>query len=206
MRRKRRGGTIISGFTHVGNGLSAKVLFIALSLMAYANATAWGDSMKLSGPMSRWQGGVGAWICDVTIQPTRDRPPQKWSTFATGSVAPNNVFHWSEIASGIEADQFDGYSLDKKFWWEAQADSTGYATVLRSPDGTRFTQVSIPSRLEDDQSRYREVYTFAADGTFHVDVERFEGGSWRFYSSSSCKRTSSSSVGHSAQVAQFQYH
>jgi hypothetical protein len=164
-----------------------KVLLLASALVAPITPGASAEPNILLGKMSWWQRVVGSWACDVEIKPTEGQPA-KWVTVAKGSVAPNNVFRWTEIAPGNETHQYDGYSANRRIWWETQADSSGYATVLRSTDGLIYDQVSVPSPLEEDQSMYREIYSLRADGTFHLEVERQASGTWRFYSESSCKR------------------
>ena len=137
--------------------------------------------------MAWWQQVVGFWTCELNLEPTPGNYPQKGFLIGEGSVAPDNVFHWSDRASGIEDEAFDGYSTDSKVWWESQAGSTGAAMVLRSSDGRTFEGVSPPGS-EEHPGRYREFYSIRADGTFNEVDKKLIGGSWRLYSESSCKR------------------
>lgn len=139
--------------------------------------------------MAWWQQVVGYWICAVNLHASPGQYAQKGFSLAEGSVAPDNVFHWSEGASGYRAEQFDGYSTDKKVWWEAEADSGGFASVFRSSDGLTYEGNGPPwSVLAEDRSRYRETYSIRRDGTFHEEVRRLSDGSWHAYSEASCTR------------------
>lgn len=171
----------------------AKVLLLGLPLIACVNARASADSHVLSGRMTWWQRVVGSWLCEVSLEPTQSRSAQKGLTVAKGSVAPGNVFHWAEMGPGFQVEQYDGYSATEKAWWETQADSTGYATLLRSSDGLLYDQVSVPSSIEGDRSIYREVYSLRPGGTFYEEVRRRVGGSWLLDSEYSCRRTTSAS-------------
>jgi hypothetical protein len=166
-----------------------KLVSLMFALVACADAGASADSPTLSGRMTWWQQLVGSWSCDVTILPDAGQRPERGVMFAKGSVAPYNVFHWRLVASGIEADQYDGYSDSKKLWWETQAASSGTAVVLRSSDGLVYDQVSEPPSLEEDGERpYHEVYSIRSDGTFSQMIQRRIRGSWRTDSTASCKR------------------
>lgn len=162
------------------------LLLVAADLIA-ANSRAAADAHVLSGKMAWWQQVVGFWTCELNLEPTPGNYPQKGFLIGEGSVAPDNVFHWSDRASGIEDEAFDGYSTDSKVWWESQAGSTGAAMVLRSSDGRTFEGVSPPGS-EEYPGRYREFYSIRADGTFNEVDKKLIGGSWRLYSESSCKR------------------
>lgn len=169
--------------------VNSKIGILVLTLLTIISRPAvMADQGQLSGKMDWWQRVVGTWSCELTIEPTQGQVKQTWLTIAKGSVAPGNVFRWSEIMPGIEADQYDGYSLTNRAWWETQADSSGYATLFRSLNGTIYYQVSTRTSLEGDRSVYRERYGFHRDGTFHVDVQRKSRRSWAYYSSSSCSR------------------
>ena len=162
------------------------VLAVSVACAAFAPPT---NSGVLSGKMAWWQQVVGFWSCEINLEPSPGQYAQKGVTVAQGWVAPDNVFHWSERASGFYADQYNGYSADKRVWWETQADSNGLASVFRSSDGLTY-EGSPPSWsvLGEDRSRYRETYNIHRDGTFHEEVKRLLGGSWRPFSESSCTR------------------
>jgi hypothetical protein len=168
-----------------------KVSFLAFVMIAFANTTAFADSVVLSGKMAWWQKVVGSWVCEVKINPTEGQPAQTWITIAKGSVAPGNVFHMTEIAPGLETDQYDGYSNTHKSWWESQADSFGYATLFQSSDEKLYVQISTPPLFEDDRNKYRETYKLGADGRFYQATEREVSGAWVPYDESSCKRMQS---------------
>ena len=125
----------------------------------------------------------------MNLEATPGEYAQKGFTDGEGSVAPDNVFHWNEKALGFEADQYNGYSSDKKAWWETQAGSTGLALVLRSSDGLTYEGLSPPWSLEEGRSTYREIYSIRRNGIFYEEVKRLVGGSWHLYSESSCTRT-----------------
>lgn len=163
-------------------------LLIAIALVA-VNSKASAAPRVLSGKMAWWQQIVGFWSCEVNLDPSPGNYPQKGFTVAVGSVSPNNVFHWSERASGFEADQYTGYAADKKVWWETQSDSNGFASVFRSTDGLTYEGAPPPwSVLLEDRSRYRETYSMARDGSFRDIVTRLLGGSWHPFSEATCKR------------------
>jgi hypothetical protein len=174
-------------YVRIGAYAKALALLFGLMFALIACASASGDRRVLSGKMAWWQQAVGFWTCEVNLEPIPGQFAQKGFTVGEGSVAPDNVFHWSERASGIEIDGYDGYAADTKVWWEAQAGSTGLALVLRSSDGRTFEGVSPPGS-EEYPSRYREIYSIRGDGTFHEVDKKLVGGSWRLYSESSCKR------------------
>lgn len=166
-----------------------RVLLILVALLIHPSSGALADAHALSGKMAWWQQVVGFWSCEVNLDPSPGNYPQKGFTIGEGSVAPDNVFHWSERASGFEAEQFDGYATNEKDWWETQSDSTGYASVFRSSNGLIFEGSPSPgSALEEDGSRFRETYSIGSDGTFDEVVKRRLRGSWRPFSEASCKR------------------
>lgn len=148
-------------------------------------------SRVLSGKMAWWQQMVGAWVCGVEIKPDAGQQPEKGYMYAVGSVAPDNVFKWYIVASGIEGDQYDGYSDTKKAWWETQSDSSGDAIVFRSDDGRTYDQISWPSGLEDANGKYREIYSLSPEGRFDETAEKLIGGVWRIDSLQSCERIGS---------------
>ena len=145
---------------------SAKRLLAVLALLALTHARASANTESLSGKMAWWARAVGSWVCQVSIEPTQGQAAQKGFVIAIGSLAPRNVFHWHVLAPGVEADQYDGYSVSEKAWWETQADSSGYAEVLRSTDGAQFDQISSPSAIVGDRDVYREIYSSAT--TVHL--------------------------------------
>ncbi len=102
------------------------------------------------------------------------------------SVAPDNVFHWSERASGFEGDQYDGYATDKKVWWETQSGSTAFASAFHSSDGFTFEGSPAPGSALSG-SRFRETYSIGSHGTFDEVVKRRLNGSWHPFSEASCK-------------------
>jgi hypothetical protein len=165
------------------------VLPVTAAVLASASFRASADAHVLYGKMAWWQQVVGFWSCEVNLDPSPGNYPQKGFTIAEGSVAPDNVFHWSERASGFEADQYTGYTADKKTWWETQSDSSGYASVFLSSDGLTFEgSPSSGSALEKDGSRFRETYSIGSNGTFDEVVIRRLSGSWHPFSEASCKR------------------
>ena len=168
----------------------AKVLFLVFAFFSCASAGVYADARVLSGKMSWWQGVVGSWICAVKIEPIEGGPIQRGVVVAQGSAFPGNVFHSRTVGVGFDfvADQFDGYSVTKKIWWETQADSAGNVRAFRSRNGIIYDQLSATSSLEDDWSKYREIYVLHPDGTLHEEDKRQIAGSWRFYSESTCKR------------------
>ena len=177
-------------------GLSrfALAMGAATALFIFAvplNDEAAAKSGTLIGKMSWWQQIVGSWACEVTIEPMEGEPARKWITILKGSVVPGNVFHLTESAPGLQTDQYNGYANAKKGWWEAEADSFGYATLLQSSDNRLYVQISVPPSFEQDRSKYRETYKLGPDGVFHTTTERQIHGAWVRYDESSCKRMQS---------------
>jgi hypothetical protein len=164
-----------------------RALLVALALVGLAGATASSSSHVLTGKMAWWQQVVGFWGCEVNLDPSPGQYVQKGFTIGEGSVAPDNVFHWSDRASGFEADAYNGYDTDKKVWWETQSDSTGYASVFHSLDGLTYEGSPAPGSGLGD-SRFRETYSMRPNGTFYSVVKRLYGGSWHAFSEASCKR------------------
>jgi hypothetical protein len=165
-----------------------RIFTLIIALVAAFDDGASAELRPLVGKMSSWQQIVGSWVCEVRIKPMEGQPARTWITIAKGSVAPGNVFHMTEIAPELETDQYNGYSAAKKMWWETQADSFGYATVLQSLDNKLYTQISTPPSFEDDRTEYRETYKFGANGRFYQATERRVNRSWVPYDESSCRR------------------
>lgn len=86
-------------------------------------------------------------------------------------------------------DQYDGYSISKRLWWETQADSLGYAFGFSSSDRLVYDGVSLRMPENNDRSLYREIYSIPSRGTFRVEVKRRIEHAWRLYSDSVCTRT-----------------
>ena len=162
---------------------------LVLAAFMAANARASADVRVLTGKMAWWNQVVGFWTCEVNLDPSPGQMAQKGFTVAEASIAPDNVFHWSERASGLAADQYDGYDDDKKVWWETQSDSTGFASLFISSDGLTYEGVpALGPPFGNDTSRYRETYSIGADGTFDETVTRLLGGTWHPFNEASCKR------------------
>ncbi len=170
-----------------GRMMSVTMLVAALSDQASA------EPVRLVGKMAWWQQIVGSWVCKVRIEPMAGQPARTWITIAKGSVAPGTVFHMTEIAPGLETDQYDGYSVTNRHWWESQADSFGYATVFQSLNNKVYVQISTPPSFEADTSKYRETYKLGADYRFYQVTERYVSGSWVPYDKSSCNKLPSTS-------------
>jgi hypothetical protein len=172
---------------------AARVRFLPLivGLVAALNHGASAEPGPLVGKMAWWQKVVGAWVCEVRFKPTQGQPGQTWITIAKGSVAPGNVFHFSESAPGLETDQYDGYSARQKSWWETQANSFGYATLLQSSDNRLYVQISVPPPFEDDRNKYRETYELKTDGRLYTTAERQVNGAWVPDTVSSCRKMQS---------------
>lgn len=168
----------------------AKWLLLGLSLTLFADDPVFAQSHVLTGKMAWWQQIVGSLVCQVRVEPTNGQQGQKGFVIVETSVAPGNVFHWHASGPGIEGDQYDGYSTADKVWWETQADSSGYAGIFRSAGGSQYDQVSAP-RLGRISDTYREVYNIGRDGTFHEEVTRRVGNSWREYNRVLCKKVRS---------------
>ena len=142
----------------------------------------------LSGKMAPWQQVVGTWGCTLHFDAVGGRPAEVGSVGVSAVVAPGNVLHWHFRGSGYEADDFNGYSGTAKVWWEAGADTGGNATLMRSPDGIVFTQVSdSTSSIEGDRSKSRVTYKLNPDNTFEQVEEQQDGSTWRRDSEMFCR-------------------
>lgn len=76
------------------------LVLIVVAHLAAGNSRASASAHVLSGKRAWWQQVVGFWSCEVNLDPSPGNYPQKGFTIAEGSVAPDDVFHWSERASG----------------------------------------------------------------------------------------------------------
>lgn len=165
-----------------------RFLILTVALVAALKGGTSAEPVSLIGKMAWWQQIVGSWVCEVRSKPTEGHPARTSITIAKASVSPGNVFHMTEIAPGLETDQYNGYSDTRKSWWESQADSFGYATLFRSSDNKQYVQISTPPSFQDDGSTYRETYKLGPDGRFYQATERHVNGSWAPYDESSCQR------------------
>lgn len=167
-------------------GSRALLFTIILSLSVASDAFA--TTGVLTGKMAPWQQLVGKWDCRLRMYATENRPYiQEGLIRNEGSVVSGNVFHLHGMAPFMELDAYYGYSKTAGGWWETQADSQGYATLLRSTDGVVFDQVSdASSSVDKDGTRYQETYTFNKDGTFSQVTKTWQGGSWKQDSEMAC--------------------
>ncbi len=139
-----------------------------------------------------WRGGI-KWLDFGPARSTWTRVPARWLRKA--SRLPKRLLHQTTCFTGAKEHRDSQLTnttdtmTTRKFWWETQSDSTGFASLFISSDGLTYEGVpALGPPFGNDTSRYRETYSIGADGTFDETVTRLLGGTWHPFNEASCKR------------------